>query len=113
MMKSEFRTSAYDAPERPKPAELPPTRIPIIDARGSERGHVHGLGASAATIARFGIRNARLKKINGVLSWAGEASANTLRRQEINRAQRVKANKGSVSFKPTKPDKAVRPERGG
>lgn len=108
-----FRVSAHDAPVRPKPADVPPSYIPILDERGRHRGHVHGLKATQATVARFGVRNAKLKKIDGKLSWAGESSANSLRREQINRAQRVKANKGSVSFKPTKPDKAVRPERGG
>jgi len=110
---SKYRVSRHDAPERPKPADVPPSYIPIIDERGNQRGHVHGLKASEATIARFGVRNAKLKKINGKLTWAGESNANTLRRQEINRAQRVKANKGSVSVHPTRPDKAIRPERGG
>jgi len=114
---SKYRVSANDAPARPsvkpldKPGALPGNLIPIIDAKGN-RGHV-GFKASAATVARFGVRNAKLKTVDGKLSWVGDASANTLRRQEINRAQRVKANKGSVSFKPTRPDKAVRPERGG
>jgi hypothetical protein len=108
-----YRVSRHDAPERPKAADVPPSYIPIIDERGNQRGHVHGLKASEATIARFGVRNAKLKKIDGKLTWAGEASANALRRQEINRAQRVRENKGSVTFKPTRPDKAVRPERGG
>jgi hypothetical protein len=108
-----YRTSRHDAPDRPKAADVTPSYIPIIDEHGNQRGHVHGLGASEATVARFGVRNAKLKKINGTLTWAGEASANTLRRQELNRAQRVKNNKGSVSFKPTRPGKAVRPERGG
>ena len=108
-----YRVSRHDAPERPKPGDVAPTYIPIIDERGRQRGHVHGLKASEATIARFGVRNAKLKKIDGKLTWAGEASANTLRRQELSRAQRVKENKGSVSFHPTQPDKAVRPERGG
>jgi hypothetical protein len=110
---SKYRVSRHDAPERPKLADVAPTYIPIIDEHGNQRGHVHGLKASEVTVARFGVRNAKLKKINGTLTWAGEASANTLRRQEINRAQRVKANRGSVTFKPTKPDRAVRPERGG
>jgi hypothetical protein len=74
---------------------------------------VHGLKATEATVARFGIKNAKLKKIDGKLSWAGEASANTLRRQELQHAQRVKANKGSVTKTPTKPALAIRPERGG
>lgn len=115
---SKYRTSRQDAPDRvpvkpvAKPAELPPSRIPVIDEQGRRRGHV-GFKASEATAARFGVRNAKLTKIDGKLAWAGEASANARRRQEINRAQRVKANKGSVAFKPTRPDKAVRPERGG
>jgi len=108
-----YRVGRHDAPDRPKPADVAPSFIPIIDERGNQRGHVHGLKASQATIARFGVHNARLKKIGGQLTWAGEASANTLRRAELSQAQRVKANKGSVSFKPTRPDKAVRPERGG
>jgi hypothetical protein len=108
-----YRKSLHDGPTRPKAADVQPSYIPIIDERGNQRGHVHGLKASQATVARFGVRNAKLKKIDGKLTWAGEASANTLRRQEINRAQRVRENKGSVTFKPTRPDKAVRPERGG
>jgi len=112
-MSKQFRESQYDGPKRPKVADVPPTYIPIIDENGNQRGYLHGLKSSEATVSRFGVHNAKLKKIDGKLTWAGEASANTLRRQQINRAQRVKANKGSVSFKPTKPDKAVRPERGG
>jgi hypothetical protein len=105
-----------DAPERKPKADpvstLPPGGIAIIDERGNRRGFVHGK-ASEATVARFGVRNAKLTKVNGKLTWAGESDAFTRRRQELQRAQRVKANKGSVSFKPTRPDKAVRPERGG
>jgi hypothetical protein len=110
---SKFRVSGHDAPERKPLAKRPPTYVPILDENGSHRGHVHGLKATEATVSRFGVTNAKLKKVDGQLAWQGEAGATARRRQEINRAQRVKANKGSVSFKPTRPDKAVRPERGG
>jgi hypothetical protein len=105
-----------DAPERKPKADpistLPPGGIAIIDERGNRRGFVHGK-ASEATVARFGVRNAKLTKINGKLTWAGESDAFTRRRQELQRTQRVKNNKGSVSFHPTRPDKPTRPERGG
>jgi hypothetical protein len=107
-----YRQHTHDAPIRPKSADVV-TRIPIVDERGQERGHVHGLGASEATIrSKFGIANAKLKRISGKLTWAGESGANTLRRQQINREQRVKANKGSVSFKPSPPQTSARPKRG-
>jgi hypothetical protein len=107
-----------DAPERKPKVEpvgqaLPPHAIAIVDETGARRGFVHGNKASEATVARFGVRNAKLTKVNGKLTWAGESDAFTRRRQELQRTQRVKANKGSVSFNPTKPDKPTRPERGG
>jgi hypothetical protein len=105
-----------DAPERKPKADpistLPPGGIAIIDERGNRRGFVHGK-ASEATVARFGVRNAKLKQIGGKPVWAGDDNASARRRQELQQAQRVKANKGSVTFKPTRPDKPVRPERGG
>jgi hypothetical protein len=115
---AKFRTSAHDAPERPSskpidpPGTLPPSRIPVLDSKGSRRGHV-GFKAGPSVAERFGVRGAKLVEHDGRPAWQGEASATARRRQEIIRAQRVKANKGSVSFKPTRPDKAVRPERGG
>lgn len=111
-----YRTG-HDAPEprKPKivkPGELPPGRIPIIDGNtGARRGHV-GHTASEATVARFGVRNPKLGKRDGKLAWIGEADAFNRRRQEISRAQRVKENKGSVTFKPTAPETSARPRRG-
>jgi hypothetical protein len=113
-----YRESRHDAPVRPSskpidpPGTLPASRIPVLDSKGNRRGHV-GFKAGPSVAGRFGVRNAKLVKVGGKFAWAGEASANARRRQEHQQAQRVKANKGSVSFKPTRPDKAVRPERGG
>jgi hypothetical protein len=109
---AKYRVSQHDAPKRPKAADVPPSYIPIIDERGNQRGHVHGLKASEATVARFGVKNARLRKIDGKLSWAGEASGNIRHRQEL-QAQHVKANKGSVTKHPTAPETTARPKRGG
>jgi hypothetical protein len=111
-----FRTG-HDAPEprkppKIKPGELPPNRVAVVDSKGNRVGHV-GFKAGPSVAARFGVRNAKLKQIGGKPVWAGDDNASARRRQELQQAQRVKANKGSVTFKPTRPDKPVRPERGG
>jgi hypothetical protein len=115
---AKFRKGA-DAPDRPpvksddKPGtSLPRGAIPIY-AGGVRRGHVSGNKATAATVARFGVRNAKVGTVDGKPAWVGENDADVRRRQELQRAQRVKNAKGSVSFHPTRPDKPTRPERGG
>lgn len=46
-------------------------RIPIIDHKGFERGHV-GVKATEATVARLlGQRGSKLVKRNGKLIWQG------------------------------------------
>ena len=67
---------------------MPPTYIPIIDERGNQRGHVHGLKASEATIARFGVRNAKLKKINGKLTWVGKTTPKCADRMSLSKCER-------------------------
>jgi len=56
------------------PGELPPSRIPIFDAQGRRRGHV-GHKASAATVARFGVHNAKLGTRNNRVAWIGKTLA--------------------------------------
>jgi hypothetical protein len=67
-----------DAPDRPpvksldKPGtSLPRGAIPIY-AGGVRRGHVSGNKATAATVTRFGVRNAKLGKVDGKTAWIGE-----------------------------------------
>ncbi|HKM87990.1 MAG TPA: tetratricopeptide repeat protein [Xanthobacteraceae bacterium] len=62
-----YRTSRHDAPDRvpvkpvAKPAELPPSRIPVIDEQGRRRGHV-GFKAGKAKVAHASfVRAAALK----------------------------------------------------
>jgi hypothetical protein len=113
-----YRKSTHDAPTRPpevpteKPGTLPPNRIPIY-AGGQRRGHVGRLASEAVVASHFGVRNPKLGKVDGRTAWIGQNDAEVRRQTELKKAQRVKQNKGSVSFKPTRPDKAVRPERGG
>jgi hypothetical protein len=109
--------SKYDAPDRKsKPAPigaLPPGAIPIIDEHGNRRGHVSGSKATAATVSRFGVHNAKLGKRNNKPAWIGESGTFNRRRAELKlQAQRTVA-KGSVTKTPTKPALARRPERGG
>jgi len=119
MSKSSFRKSSYDAPDRlpltvaVTGGELPAHRIAVIDQQGNRRGHVSAKTGSAATALRMGVKNARLKKIDGTLSWAGEASGNIRRRAEIKLQQQRGTAKGSVSFNPTKPETSARPKRRG
>jgi hypothetical protein len=75
---SKYGTRIHDAPEprkvkQPTPGELPPSRIPIYDAKGHRRGHV-GHKASAATVARFGVPNAELRTKNGRPAWCAKGS---------------------------------------
>ena len=108
-----FRKSQYDAPKRPKLADVPPTYVPILDQHGNQVGHLHGIKSSEASVSRFGIHDAKLSKRNGVLAWRGTTSRGTARSADGRHAQNVRTAKGSVTKHPTKPDKAVRPERGG
>jgi hypothetical protein len=109
--------SKHDAPDRPKAKQiigaLPPGAIPILDERGNRRGHVSGHKASAATIARFGVHHARLRKISGKPAWVGESNPFNRRRAELKLQQQRTIAKGSVTRTPTKPALAIRPERGG
>jgi hypothetical protein len=105
---SKFRKSQYDAPARPKPAEVAPVYVPVLDQHGNQRGHVHGLKSSAATVSRFGVRDAKLKKINGAHVWQGTTAP---RRADGRHAQNVRTAKGSVTRHPTKPETAARPKR--
>ena len=111
--------SKHDAPDRPKAKRiigaLPAGAIPILDEHGNRRGFVHGNKSSAATISRFGIRNAKLRRRDGAPAWIGEsaASINNRRHAEAKFAQQRIVAKGSVTKTPTKPALARRPERGG
>lgn len=73
---AKYRTDGRDVapkikkPEDTKPGELPPSRIPIYDAKGRRRGHV-GRKASEATVARFGVSDAKLGKKDGRDAWLG------------------------------------------
>jgi len=73
---SKYRTDTRDIapkielPEKQTPGECPDNRVPIYDVEGRRRGHV-GRKASAATVARFGVRNAKLGKKDGREAWLG------------------------------------------
>ncbi len=115
MAKNQFRKSQYDAPVPPAPKEIAPTYVPILNEHGSQVGHVHGTNSEATVNGRFGIQNAKLKKINGQTVWQGQARTSpSQRRAAVAKLtqQRVIA-KGSVTRSPTKPSLARRPERGG
>ena len=105
---TKFRKSAHDAPERPKPADVAPVYIPILDQHGNQRGHVHGLKASEATVSRFGVRDAKLTKRNGVHAWRGTTAP---RKADGRHAQNVRTAKGSVTRHPTPPETSARPRR--
>jgi hypothetical protein len=51
---------------------IPETRIPIFDNKGRLHGHV-GKKATAVTVGRFNVRNAKLGKKDGRTAWIGEA----------------------------------------
>jgi hypothetical protein len=103
-----FRKSAYDAPARPKAADVAPSYIPILDENGNQRGHVHGLKSSEATVSRFGVHDARLTKRKGVLAWRGTSAP---ARPDGRHAQNVRTAKGSVTRNPTRPETSARPKR--
>jgi hypothetical protein len=109
----------HDAPDRKpkvvKVGALPPGAVPIFDEHGVRRGHVSGSKATAATVSRFGVHDARLGKRNNAPAWIGTGESNSFNRHRAElklQAQRTIA-KGSVTKRPTKPALAVRPERGG
>ena len=116
---SKYRTNTHDAPIRTpaapkeKPGTLPAHRIAVVDEQGNRRGHVGRLASEALVNSHFGVRNARLKKINGKHVWAGESGAFNQRRAAIKLQQQRTIAKGSVTKSPTKPALAIRPERGG
>ena len=109
-----LRTNTHDAPSRPpvvpldKPGNLPPSRIPIF-AGGQRRGHV-GRKASEAVVSRFGVRNAKLGKVDGKLAWVGQNDAEVRRQNELKqvRAQRTaQAQRGhSTRRGPERPSSA-------
>jgi hypothetical protein len=103
-----FRVSQYDAPVRPKPKDVAPSYVPILDQHGSQVGHVHGLKSSEATISRFGVRDAKLTKRNGVHAWRGTTAP---RQVDGRHAQNVRTAKGSTTKHPTKPETSARPKR--
>jgi hypothetical protein len=105
-----FRKSAHDAPERTKPADVAPSYIPILDEHGNQRGHVHGIKSSEATVSRFGVRDARLKKIKGVgLAWQGISGRGSINADK--RTAQLRQAKGSTTRHPTKPKTTARPKR--
>jgi hypothetical protein len=73
--KSRFRVSAYDAPVRPKLADVAPKYVRILDENGNQRGHLHGMKSSAVSVSRFGVHDAKRKKINGETVWQGRTAA--------------------------------------
>lgn len=100
---SKYRVSKYDAPEpikkksAEKPGKLPESRIPIYDAKGRRRGHV-GRKASEATVARFGVTNAKLGKKDGRDAWLGSnviGGYGSAQNKKL--AKSLRASKGSVS----------------
>jgi hypothetical protein len=103
-----FRKNTHDAPVRPKPKDVAPVYVPILDQHGNQRGHVHGLKSSAATVSRFGVRDAKLKKIKGAHVWQGTTAP---RQADGRHAQNVRTAKGSVTKNPTRPETSARPKR--
>lgn len=115
---SKYRTGTADAPDpRPltpadPPGTLPRNRIPIYDQHGNRRGHV-GHTATEATVSRFGIRDAKLTKVDGRNAWVGHDNAGARQQAAIKRLQDLRAAKGSVTHTPTAPQTRARPRRGG
>lgn len=113
-----YRTHTHDAPEpRPlTPADPPGTppknRIPILNQHGERKGHV-GHRASEATVARFGVRNAKLTTVGGRPAWVGRDDFGARRQAAVKRLHDLRAAKGSVTKHPTKPETTARPKRGG
>lgn len=107
-----------DAPDRRsvvplgKPGELPRNRIPIFNQNGVRKGHV-GHRAGPPTVARFGIRDAKLGKVDGRTAWIGHDDAGARRQAAIKRVHDLRAAKGSVTHTPTRPQTSARPRRGG
>ena len=105
---TKFRQSTHDAPERLPPKDVAPVYVPILDQHGNQRGHVHGLKSSAVTVSRFGVRDARLTKRNGVHAWRGTTAP---RRADTRHAANVRTARGSVTKNPTRPETTARPKR--
>jgi hypothetical protein len=106
-----YRKNTHDAPERPKPAEVAPSYIPILDQNKNQVGHVHGL-KSKNPAPRFGIHNATLKKIRGIgLAWQGTTAQPSRGQADGRHAKDVRTAKGSVTRHATPPETSTRPKR--
>lgn len=114
---TKYRTNTADAPEPVKltpadpPGTLPKNRIPILNQNGRRVGHV-GHRASEATVLRFGIRDAKLTKVDGRAAWIGRDDFGARRQAATKRLHDLRAAKGSVSHSPTAPETRARPKRG-
>ena len=106
-----------------KPGTLPDHHIPIFDHNGHMRGRV-GSKATSVTVARFlGRHGAKLGKKDGKDAWIGQEPPTPPKpviapQPKPESAQKhkleisLRAAKGSVSSKPSKPEAHARPHRG-
>ena len=106
----QFRKNTNDAPERPKPKDVAPIYVPVLNQHGNQRGHVHGLKSSEATISRFGVHNAKLTKRDGAHVWQGTSDP-TPRQAGGRVAKNVRTARGSATRNPTAPETTARPKR--
>jgi hypothetical protein len=112
-----------------KPGEVGEHHIPIFDHRGRMRGRV-GPRASSVTVARFiGLHGAKLGTKDGRTAWIGpkppppklpqaDPTAVAVAEQQAKAKPQsntleisLKADKGSVSAKPSAPKTSARPKR--
>ncbi len=106
-----------------KPGTLSDHHIPIFDHNGHMRGRV-GSKATSVTVARFlGRHGAKLGKKDGKDAWIGQEPPTPPKpviapQPKPESAQKhkleisLRAAKGSVSSKPSKPEAHARPHRG-
>ena len=108
-----------------KPGTLPKQHIPIFDHNGHMRGRV-GPKATSVTVSRFlGRHGAKLGKKDGKDAWIGQEPPKppkpiiapapkptpaTAQKHKLEIS--LRAAKGSVSSKPSKPEAHARPHRG-
>lgn len=98
-----------------QPGALPAGRVAVIRADGSRAGHVsHKAGAAVAEriLGRSGVK---LGEHEGRPAWIQQAPRGVPARRAnvsaVDQLASLKAAKGSVTAKPTKPETSARPKR--
>lgn len=71
-----------------RPGMIPDNRIGIFGPNGECHGTV-GHRATAATVRRFGVANAELKKVRGRYEWHGQSAP--IRRRRVENANQRSA----------------------